>query len=231
MHVVAGLLGAALGVVVGPVLGGLTLRVPADDPLLSVGWWRGEPAGGRRRLLVTALCMVVLALVAGTHGAEPALPAYLWLGVAGVALAVIDLDCHRLPDVLTLPTYLVGLVLFGAAAVAAHDAGSYLRALAAMAAVFAVFFALAAVGGIGFGDTKLAGVLGLYLGWMGWGVLLVGLTVGFCVGAVGALGMLALRVAGWRTHFAFGPSLLLGALVAVAVGGPVLDAYVSGVAG
>jgi leader peptidase (prepilin peptidase)/N-methyltransferase len=97
--------------------------------------------------------------------------------------------------------------------------------------VFAAFFVLAFLGGVGFGDTKLAGVLGLYLGWIGWDTVLLGLVAGFVVGAAVAVVLLIRRLAGWRTDFAFGPALLLGALVAVVSGGPIVDAYVSGVAG
>ncbi len=239
MHLVSGLAGATLGVAVGPVLGGLTVRfagygtseIANRVPAWSAGWWRGDPAGARRRVLVTALAVVVLGLVAGALGPQPALPAYLWLGIAGIALAVIDVDHHRLPDAWTLPTYGVGLLLLGVAAATGRDGASYLRALLAMAAVFAVFFVLAFLGGVGFGDTKLAGALGLYLGWMGWDIVLLGLAVGLLVGAGVAVVQLVRRLAGWRSDIAFGPALLLGALVAVVVGGPIVDAYVSGVAG
>lgn len=231
MHVLSGLSGAALGLLAGPLVGRLALQVPADVPVWSTGWWRADPAGRRRRVLITAVAAVVLGLLAGALGPQPALPAYLWLGVAGVALAVIDLDHHRLPDVLTLPTYGVGLVLLGVAAATDGDGARYLRALLAMTAVFAAFFVLAFLGGVGFGDTKLAGILGLYLGWIGWGTVLLGLVAGFVMGAAVAVVLLIRRLAGWRTDFAFGPALLLGALVAVVSGGPIVDAYVSGVAG
>jgi leader peptidase (prepilin peptidase)/N-methyltransferase len=231
MHVLSGLSGAALGLLAGPLVGRLALQLPADIPVWSAGWWGADPAARRRRVLITAVAAVVLGLLAGALGPQPALPAYLWLGVAGIALAVIDLDHHRLPDVLTLPTYGVGLVLLGVAAATDGDGTRYLRALLAMTVVFAAFFVLAFLGGVGFGDTKLAGVLGLYLGWIGWGTVLLGLVAGFVVGAAVAAVLLIRRLAGWRTDFAFGPALLLGALVAVVSGGPLIDAYVSGVAG
>src|SRR5919107_1056738 len=106
-----GLVGAVLGLVLGPFVAGLTLSVPAGDPILGKRWWRGGQASPRRVGVVTALAAVALGAVAGAVGAEPQLPAYLWLAAVGVTLAVIDLETLRLPDRLTLPSYPVGLVL------------------------------------------------------------------------------------------------------------------------
>jgi leader peptidase (prepilin peptidase)/N-methyltransferase len=226
-----GLACAALGALLGPFLAGLTVRIPADDSVFATGWWRGEPADRRRIVLVTALIAVVLGAVGLGVGATAELPAYLWLGAVGVTLAVIDVDCHRLPDRLTLPSYVAGIVLLGAASLARDDLGALVRALIAMAAVFVVFFALALVSprSLGFGDVKLAGVLGLFVGWLGWGELLFGLVCGFCVGAVVALALLAGRRVGWRSDVAFGPSLLAGGLVAVIAGQEIVDAYLTSV--
>lgn len=227
MHLLPALVCGLLGLAAGPALAGLTLRVPADGPLWTLGWWSGRPAGERRIALVTGLAVIALALIGGALGWRAALPAYLWLGAAGVALAVIDADCHRLPNALTIPTYGAGLVLLGVAAAAERSPPAYLRALIAMAAVFALFFVLALAGALGFGDAKLAGVLGLYLGWLGWGRLLLGFAAGFVVGALIAVTLLAARVAGWKTDVAFGPSLLAGALLAAVAGRHLVDAYLS----
>jgi len=229
VSVLAGVGAALLGALAGPFLAALTVRVPAGEATVRGGAWAGRPASPRRRLVVTALAAAVLGAVGLGVGADAALPAYLWLGAVGVALAVIDLDCHRLPDRLTLPSYLAGGVLLGAASLAHGDPGALARAVLAAAAVFAVFFALAFVSpsSLGFGDVKLAGVLGLFLGWLGWGVLLLGLVAGFVVGAVVAVGLLAGRRVGWRTDVAFGPSLLAGALFAVVAGSRLVDAYLA----
>jgi leader peptidase (prepilin peptidase)/N-methyltransferase len=86
---------------------------------------------------------------------------------------------------------------------------------------------LAPRGGLGLGDVKLLGVLGLFLGWLGWGVLVVGVALGFAIGALAAVALLASRRAGLRDHLAFGPWLIAGALVAVVAGRPLVDAYLS----
>ena len=63
---------------------------------------------------------------------------------------------------------------------------------------------------LGFGDVKLLGLLGLVLGWFGWGVLLAGVFLGLLTGALVSLVLLATRRAGWRTALPFGPPLLVG---------------------
>src|SRR3954453_23556733 len=135
--------------------------------------------------LLTAVVWVAFALRIGLHAD---LPAYLYLGAVGVALALIDLDTKKLPNSLVLPSYPVALALLGVAAAVQGDATAYIRALIGMAVLFAFYFALAFVypAGMGFGDVKLSGVLGLYLGWLGWGSLAVGAFLGFLPG--GAVG-------------------------------------------
>ena len=201
-----------------PVLGWLVLRGRCRDC--------GEPISPRYPLveLGTGVLFAVLAL---RFGLDPVLPAYLYLAAVGVALALIDLDVRRLPDVLTLPSYAVGAVLLGAAALLGSDSGDWLRALLGGAAMFAVYFALcfAYPAGMGFGDVKLSGVLGLYLAWLGWGVLAVGLFLGFLLGGVFGIALILARRGGRKTAVPFGPFMLGGALVAILAGQQLVDGY------
>jgi leader peptidase (prepilin peptidase)/N-methyltransferase len=177
--------------------------------------------------LSTAVLFVVFALHFGIHAA---LPAYLYLAAVGVSLAMIDLDLQRLPDVLTLPSYPVGLALLGLAAGVDHDPHAFVRALLGMAALFAfygvVWFAYPA--GMGLGDVKLSGVLGLYLGWLGWGQLVVGAFAAFAIGAAVSIGVIVFHDAGRKTRIPFGPFMLAGALVGIFAGHPLAHAYTSG---
>jgi prepilin signal peptidase PulO-like enzyme (type II secretory pathway) len=93
------------------------------------------------------------------------------LGALGVVLATVDLATKRLPDALVLPSYLAGLALLGVAAALTRDGTALLRALIGMATLFGFYLLLALVNpaGLGFGDVKLSGVLGLHLAWLGWG--------------------------------------------------------------
>jgi len=100
--------------------------------------------------------------------------------------------------------------------------GPLVRGMAAAAAAFLVTAGLraAAPGAMGFGDVKLLGLLGLLLGWLGWGVLLAGVFLGLLAGSLVSAALLATRRAGWRTAVPFGPPLLAGAVLAVALAGP-----------
>jgi leader peptidase (prepilin peptidase)/N-methyltransferase len=223
------LVGAALGVVAGPFLAGLTLQVPEKEPLWAPGAWRGAPAGGRRVGIVTGLAVLACAVVGAGVGLHPVLAAYLWLAAVGVVLVVVDTERKLLPDRLTLPSYPAGVVLLGAAALAGDDRGGLVRAVVAGAAVFALFFLLAFISprSLGFGDVKLAGVLALFLGYQGWGVVLFGFVAGFALGALVATALLLGRRVGWKGELAFGPSLIAGAILAASVGQHVVDAYLN----
>lgn len=155
--------------------------------------------------------------------------AFLYLAAVSIALALIDLDTHKLPNKIVLPAYLVGIVLLGTASILADDYGSLLRAGIGMAALFVAYFlmAFAYPGGMGFGDVKLAGVLGLYLGWLSWGALIVGAFSAFVCGGVFSIILLLTRRAGRKSGIPFGPWMVLGAWVGVFMGGIIWTGYLS----
>jgi leader peptidase (prepilin peptidase)/N-methyltransferase len=68
---------------------------------------------------------------------------------------------------------------------------------------------------MGLGDVKLAGLLGLYLGWLGWSSMLVGAFAGFLIGGVIGVLLMATRRAGRKSRIPFGPAMLAGAFLAV----------------
>jgi leader peptidase (prepilin peptidase)/N-methyltransferase len=182
---------------------------------------------------VELLTAVLFAAAAYRIGPAPELPAYLYLTAVGVALAAIDLDHRRLPNALTLPSYLVvGAVLTVASGVTG-DWWALVRAGIGMAAYYGVLFALAVAvpRGMGFGDVKLAGVLGMALAWLGWGELVTGFFLGFAYGAVVSLALLALGRAGRKSTVPFGPFLVAGALTAVLYGHELAHFYVSSTIG
>jgi leader peptidase (prepilin peptidase)/N-methyltransferase len=178
----------------------------------------------------TAAVFIAFALKLGVHAD---LPAYLYLAAVGLALTMIDLDLLRLPDALTLPSYPVGLALLGIAAVVDDAPHSYLRAVIGMAALFAfyglVWFVYPV--GMGLGDVKLAGVVGLYLAWLGWGQLVVGAFAAFAVGAAVSIAVIAASDAGRKTKIPFGPFMLVGVLIGMFAGHPLAHAYTSGISG
>ena len=85
-------------------------------------------------------------------------------------------------------------------------------------ALFSFVAAMLSPDGFGFGDVKLLGLLGLVLGWFGWGVLMTGVFLGLLTGALVSLLLLVTRRAGWRTAIPFGPPLLTGAVLTLAMG-------------
>jgi leader peptidase (prepilin peptidase)/N-methyltransferase len=170
---------------------------------------------------VAAGCAVVIALLVWRVGLRPDLPAFLYLGVVGVALGVIDAAIKRLPDPLTLPSYGVVAALLGVAAFFTDGGGArFLHALIGMAALYA-WFALQVmflpVGAMYAGDAKLGGVLGLGLGWLGWQTWLLGLVATVFLAGAGGLILLATRRAGRKSELPYGPYMLAGTLIAVLV--------------
>ncbi|MBO0828482.1 MAG: prepilin peptidase [Streptosporangiales bacterium] len=206
--VLAGLLGLVAGLLVVARLDGRTLRSA----------WRVR-VRRPRDVVVPLAGVVACAALALRFGTSPALPAYLYLALVSLPLAAVDVEQHRLPDVLTLPSYPIALVLLGAAALAAGQGVRMLHAAVGMAALVALYALLHLVNprGMGLGDVKLAGVLGAYLGWLGADAWLVGAVLGVLLGGATAVVLLALRKVTAKSHLPFGPFMLAGAIVAVLV--------------
>ncbi len=176
---------------------------------------------------VELLTAVLFGAMAARFGLSWELPAYLYLTAVGVALAAIDLDTKRLPNALTLPSYpvLAGLLLLPAALDPAWS--DYVRALLGGLALFAFYLLTALIypAGMGMGDVKLAGVLGIALGWLGWGVLVLGGFLGFIYGAVVGIALILSKRAGRGSAIPFGPYMVAGAFTAILVGQPIVDWY------
>ncbi len=177
----------------------------------------------KRYPAVEAGTAVLFGLVVWRVGLRWSLPALLYLAAVAVALALIDLAVRRLPDAIVLPSYVVGLVLLALASWnpgGPSDWPALTRAAVGGAVMYVVYFVLVLVypKGMGFGDVKLAGVLGMYLGWAGWGALVVGWFSGFLLGGVFSLVLVVARRAGRGTAIPFGPWMLLGAGVGLAWG-------------
>jgi leader peptidase (prepilin peptidase) / N-methyltransferase len=173
---------------------------------------------GVARVVVVTVVLAALLTGAGLlMGLRPGLAALVWTAGAAVVLAQVDLAVHRLPDRVVFPSIAVVAAAWLADAVVLGTWDALLRAMLAGVVAFAaaVGAALLSPGGMGFGDVKLLGLLGVLLGWFGWAVLGLGVVLGFLAGALGTVVLLVLRRAGWRSEVALGPSLLLGAVVAL----------------
>lgn len=170
-------------------------------------------------LVLELSTVVVLELLVWRFAGQPDAAPYIFIGALGVALAAVDLAVQRLPNVLTLPLYPGLIALFGFAAVLDGQPSRLLRAVLGGLVLGGCYLVLAVAsrGRLGGGDIKLAGGLGIALGWLGWPTVLAGATLGFVImGVVGAVLVLTRRVA-LQQSISFGPFMLGGALLAVLV--------------
>ncbi|WP_121251030.1 prepilin peptidase [Nocardioides ferulae] len=168
-------------------------------------------------------------LLGGALGPDWALLVVLPLVPVSVALAVVDWRTRLLPTRVIAPTYLLTILAVLVAGAAGRDGDDVVRAFWGWLVAGGLFFLLWFVHprGLGYGDVRLAGVLGIALGSLGWGPLLVGVYAGFLLGGLGG-GLLSLLRIVERRAFPFGPFMLVGALVGVLWGEPVLAGLVGG---
>lgn len=188
---------------------------PPKEPWVDLA---ARPGLARRCALAAAL---VGALVWWGLGASWAVLPWLALVPAGVMLTVIDWRTRLLPTRLVWSSYVVVAVLVVVASLAAGDPGAILRAAIGSLVSFVAFFALWFVSprSLGYGDVRLAALLGLALGHLGAGETVLGLYAGFLIGGLTGV---ALRLTGRlapKQHIPFGPFMLVGAIVGLLWGG------------
>ena len=183
-------------------------RISARYPLVELG---------------TAALFVAVTL---RFGLNAALPAYLYFAAIGIALAMIDFDVRRLPDTIVLPSYVIAVLLLMPAGAVTGDWRTAIRAFAGMAAVAAIYFALSLAYpyALGTGDVKLAGLLGLYLGWLSWSAVMVGAFGGLAIAAFGGT-VHKLTGAPRRGVLALAPSMVTAAVLALFVAAPLTTWY------
>ena len=177
--------------------------------------WRSAAASG-----------LVLGVVAAVVGWDAVLLPATYLVPVGVALAVVDWRTRLLPTKVIAPSYVVLVALVLLAGAVSGDWDSLLRAGWGWLIAGATFFVLWFVHprGMGYGDVRLSGLLGMSLGYLGWGELVVGLYSAFLLGGVGGLLLSALRIVD-RKAYPFGPFMLVGAVVGVLLGPAVAAWY------
>ncbi len=236
--------GAFLNVVIDRVPDKAALRGPRDGEPCPPASWLGVPAqpwllragrvaGGalpRRWLAVELTTALVFGLLAAVYD-DLRLAPLLVLGAALVAISVIDLQLLRIPDRVTFPTLGVALPLVLLVSLRQDDGEAFVAALIGSVAYFVLLLLphLVYPRGMGFGDVKLALVMGLFLGWLGWSeshpvggpmqLVLYALMLGCVLGVV--FGVVSGIVTKRRGEFPFGPALAAACLV-VALYAPTL---------
>jgi leader peptidase (prepilin peptidase)/N-methyltransferase len=195
---------AALGALIGTAL-----RRPARALLPTPR--QAHPLIAAVTLASITACL--FGLLAWRVGVRPELLAYSALAAVCVPLATIDVLEQRLPAKLLMPAYPIVAALLALAALMGHNGATMLRSIAAMTVLLAFYLtiAFAAPGALGAADIRLAGLLGLALGWPGWTTVIVGTLFGLLYGSLTSATMIALRCATHHTLIPFGPALIAGA--------------------
>jgi leader peptidase (prepilin peptidase)/N-methyltransferase len=153
--------------------------------------------------------------------------AFAYLAFMSIVLVVIDLDVRRLPDALVLPSYAVGAVLLTAASIAQNDGWSLARAgigIVAMGGFYGILW-LVYPAGMGFGDVKTAGLLGMHAGFLGWANLCLAWFAGPMLGGLVVLVGLVFRKLSRKSAIPYGPALIVGAWIGFTAGEPVIRWY------
>ncbi|MBV9935013.1 MAG: prepilin peptidase [Actinobacteria bacterium] len=206
---------AVIGVPVGLFLNVVIDRVPEKEPLRPALPPR-RPASGREWWVVVG-CVALFAALGFRFGADRAVPAYLVLAASLLAISVIDLKLYIVPNRIVYPTLAIAIpLLIGAALLQHHNDAIKTAAIGSVAAWFFLLVVhFIQPGGMGFGDVRLAAILGLYLGWINLRLVLWGMLAGFVLGAVIGLGLIVFGGRGRKEAVPFAPFLAAGTLLAI----------------
>lgn len=213
---------ALLLIPLGVIVGVLTERVATDRPFGAIAQRPG-------RTPYVAIATGVLFWTTTTLiGVSWVLPAYLWFVAVTVTLTLTDLDTKLIPNRILFPGTIVGAVLLTVGALI--ESGPILRAFGGGAIYFLVLLvvALAARGAFGFGDVKLAFLLGLFTAYRSWETLIVAVFAAFLLGGLVSLVIVVFRLMDRKDSIPFGPYLVGGAYLAIAWGATIASWYMNG---
>lgn len=173
-------------------------------------------------------CAVIGALIGAAVGLEWPLLFLVPLVPVGAALALIDWRTRLLPTRIIAPTYIVLVPLVVIAALASGEPVLLVRAGIGWALMGGLYVLLWLIhpAGMGYGDVRLSGILGIALGYLGVGQLALGAWSAFLLGGLGGVVLVAFKVID-RKHNPFGPWMLIGALLGI-VAGPAFTLWMWG---
>jgi leader peptidase (prepilin peptidase)/N-methyltransferase len=177
--------------------------------------------------LIEFLTGALFAVTAVRLGADWALPGFLVVVAGLIAISAVDLERFIVPNRILYPTLFLAaplLVLAGALG----DDWSRVRTAAiggALAWGLLLVIHLISPKGMGFGDVRLAGLIGMTLGWLSVGHVLVGLFLGFLTASLVGVALIVLNLKGRKDKVPFGPFLATGAFVAILFGNQIIEWY------
>jgi leader peptidase (prepilin peptidase)/N-methyltransferase len=214
---------ALLGVPGGMLANLLVERIPEKQSLRPVPA-PGHLAGTKVQLIAIAATVLLFGGTALRFGADWVVPGYLVFFVCLVSITVIDAERQIIPNHIVYPTIFASIPLLAFAALVQGEwdrfGHSMMGATLAWLALFAIH--MVSPGGMGFGDVRLAFVLGLFLGWIGLSHVVAGLFLGVALIAVIGVVLAAFRLKSLQEHIAFGPFLAAGSTIAVFAGEPLI---------
>ena len=207
---------------------GVQIRAIDNVPVLAYVVRRGRCRAchvriSPRYLILELTTAALFALVADRSASPWEIPAFCVLAATLVAVSAIDIELYRVPTNILYVCLALGGPLLVLASAETHDWGALLRARIAGAGSLTVLLLihLAVPRGMGLGDVRLAGVCGVFLGWLGYRFDFTGIWLGFLGGGVFAIALLALGRAKRGSHIPFAPFLAGGTMVAVLLGAAV----------
>lgn len=224
---------AAAGGVAGLVLDEVAARIPrpapaakvpvdgaeaaAAEPLPPPAPYLPPPPGVLEHVASVLVTAFLFGAAAVRFGPQPALAAYCVLFAGLVAVSIADIRVGLVPRKLLYPTLVLMVIALVAASAVSGEYHRLVQAAVGGAAAFAVFFAIwfVAPRSMGMGDVRLAGVIGVGLGWIGYRQLYLGFLVGLIVGVIIGVVKMLVQGSGRKTALPFGPALAVGAVVGV----------------
>jgi len=213
---------AAGGAVLGVVLDAVAARIPRAKGS------QVPPPRALERVAAAAVTAALLGGAAARFGAVPELTAYCVLFAGLVAVSVADIRVGLVPRKLLYPILATMAVAFVVAAAVSGVWRPLLDAAIGGAAGFLVFFGIWWISprSMGFGDVRLAGLIGAGLGWLGFRQLYLGFLAAFVVGVAIGLVKMVVQGTGRKTALPFGPALAMGAVVGVLWGGYLVNVWI-----
>lgn len=219
MIVLGTLAAALLGVPAGMFANLLIDRIPEKQPLRPLPEMRSLVRRPRYALVILATA----ALFAGAvlrFRADWVLPAYFVFFLCLVTITVIDFQRQIIPNRIVYPTIFAAIPLLALAALAGGEWSRLGHALigATLAWLALLVIHLISPAGMGFGDVRLAFVLGLFLGWINLAHVFTGLFLGVVLISAVGIALAVFRLRSLQEHIAFGPFLAGGSILAVFAG-------------